>query len=295
MTIKLLNGIRSLVDRYDTYVIDLWGTLHNGIIAYPGAIDALTRLKASGKIIALLSNAPRRAGIVAEMLKGLGINEDLYDIILTSGESVHQALRDRPDEWHRKLNGACWHLGPYRERSVFEGLDIDVRETPQGCGFCVATGAKMNEERVEDYQRELDYGLFHGLPMVCANPDIIVPVGDMLAICAGAFAEYYEKNGGDVFWHGKPYAAIYKQLFAELTAIGGASIDFETTIAIGDALHTDIAGAAAMGLQSALLIGGVHRLELKINWRGKPNAAALAALIGNAVAKPDHVLRRFAW
>jgi len=72
------------------------------------------------------------------------------------------------------------HAGTWdrnRERSVFEGLDIDVRETPQGCGLCVATGAKMNEERVEDYQRELDYGLFHGLPMVLRGTQTIIVPG----------------------------------------------------------------------------------------------------------------------
>ena len=290
-----LRGIRSLVDRYDTYVVDLWGTLHNGIVAYPGAVDALARLKGAGKRIALLSNAPRRVKQVREMLQAFGITADLFDVMLTSGESVHRALRDRPDEWHKKLSGACWHLGPERERSVFEGLGLELLEGPQGSGFCVATGAKMNEERLEDYQKELDQGLALGLPMVCANPDIVVPVGDMLAICAGAFAEYYEANGGDVFWHGKPYSAVYKQLFAEIEASGGGPIDPERTLAVGDALPTDIAGAAAAGLPSALLVGGVHRPELKINWCGKPNAEALKTLIDNAPAKPDHVLRRFAW
>lgn len=294
MSIKSLRGIRSLVDRYDTYVIDLWGTLHNGIVAYPGAIDALTRLKDKGKRIGLLSNAPRRANPAVEMLEGMGIKAELYDAIITSGESVFRALRDRPDPWHRKLAGACWHLGPTRDRGVFDGLDLDLREYPDGTGFCVATGAKMNEERVEDYQEDLDRGLALGLPMICANPDIWVPVGDMLAICAGAFAEYYESKGGDVNWHGKPHRPIYTQLFAELEAVG-ASVDTARTLAIGDGLHTDVAGAVGAEIASALLVGGVHGATLKLNWRGKPNRDALATLIDNSDAKPDHVLRRFAW
>jgi HAD superfamily hydrolase (TIGR01459 family) len=294
MSIKSLRGIRSLVDRYDTYVIDLWGTLHNGIVPYPGAIDALSRLKDKGKRIGLLSNAPRRAELAVEMLDGMGIKAELYDAILTSGESVFRALRDRPDPWHRKLAGACWHLGTTRDRRVFDGLDLDLREHPEGTGFCVATGAKMNEERVEDYQEDLDKGLALGLPMICANPDIWVPVGDILAICAGAFAEYYEGKGGDVNWHGKPHPPIYKQLFAELEAIG-ATVDPARTLAIGDGLHTDVAGAVGAGIASALLVGGVHAPVLKPNWRGKPNRDALTTLIDNSDAKPDHVLRRFAW
>jgi HAD superfamily hydrolase (TIGR01459 family) len=294
MSIKSLRGIRSLVDHYDTYVIDLWGTLHNGVVPYPGAIDALSRLKDRGKRIGLLSNAPRRAKPAVDMLDSMGVKAELYDAIITSGESVFRALRDRPDPWHRKLTGACWHLGPIRDRGVFDGLDLDLREHPEGTGFCVATGAKMNEERVEDYQKDLDKGLALGLPMICANPDIWVPVGDILAICAGAFAEYYEGKGGDVNWHGKPHGPIYKQLFAELEAVG-TSVDFTRTLAIGDGLHTDVAGAAGAGIASALLVGGVHAPALKLNWRGKPNRDALTTLIDNSDAKPDHVLRRFAW
>jgi HAD superfamily hydrolase (TIGR01459 family) len=295
MSIKSLRGIRTLVDRYDTYVIDLWGTLHNGIVPYPGAIDALSRLRDRGKRIGLLSNAPRRAALAVDMLEGMGIKAGLYDAIMTSGESVFRALRDRPDPWHRKLTGACWHLGPLRDRRVFEGLDLDLREHPDpDCGFCVNTGAKMNEERVEDYQDDLDKALAMGLPMICANPDIWVPIGDVLAICAGAFAEYYEGKGGDVFWHGKPHTPIYRLLFAELDT-AGATVDPARTLAIGDGLHTDVAGAVGAGIASALLVGGVHAAVLKLNWRGKPDRDALAALIDNSDAKPDHVLRRFAW
>jgi HAD superfamily hydrolase (TIGR01459 family) len=295
MSVKSLRGIRSLVDQYDTYVIDLWGTLHNGIVAYPGAIEALVRLKAAGKRIALLSNVPRRLRPAAELLETFGIMPEMYDVMMTSGESVYRSLRDRPTDWYRKLTGACWHLGNSHDRRLFDGLELDLRIGPEGAGFCVATGAKMNEERVEDYQKDLDRGFALGLPMICANPDIMVPVGDMLAICAGAFAEYYEGKGGNVSWHGKPYGAIYQELFVELKEAFGDALDPARTLAIGDGLHTDIAGAAAAGIPSALLVGGLHRRELKINWRGKPDDKALIALIDNAKAKPDHVLRRFAW
>lgn len=294
MNIKSLRGLRSLADRYDTYVVDLWGTLHNGIVAYPGAADALKRLKDQGKKIGLLSNAPRRAALAVDMLEGMGIGHALYDAILTSGESVFRALSDRSDPWMQKLSGPCWHLGSSRDRRLFEGLDIELREHPEGCGFCVNTGAKMNEERLEDYQDDLDKALALGLPMICANPDIWVPVGNILAICAGAFAEYYESKGGDVSWHGKPRLPIYEQLFAELEA-AGATVDPARTLGIGDGLHTDVAGAGGAGIASALLVGGVHAPDLEINWRGKPNTDALTALIDKNGIKPDHVIRRFAW
>jgi HAD superfamily hydrolase (TIGR01459 family) len=295
MSIKSLRGIRSLVDRYDTYVVDLWGTLHDGFEPYPGAVDALERLKGAGKRIALLSNVPRHLDKATDLIERIGIGRDLYDVMMTSGESVFRSLRDRADPWHAKLSGICWHLGPQRDRHIFQGLDIELQAEPEGAGFCVATGAALAYERVEDYRDLLDRGLALNLPMVCANPDIMVPVGNALGICAGAFAQYYEGKGGDVFWHGKPYRAIYETLFAELAAATGRHLDPERTLGLGDGLHTDVAGAAKMGIKSALLTGGLHKDDLALNWRGKPRGKALDALLDSAVAKPDHVLRRFAW
>ena len=289
------NGIRTLADRYDTFIVDLWGTLHDGIKAYPGAVEALVRLKAHGKTVVLLSNAPHRVASVARGLKGFGIAPDLYALAVTAGEAAHAALRDRSDAWHARLRGPCWHLGPTRDRRIFEGLNLDLREQPAGCGFCVVTGTSLNEERVEDYQKDMDLALSMELPMICANPDRWVPAGDAFVICAGAFAEYYSNKGGDVFWHGKPHAPIYRSLFSALEMQGEAPIDRSRTIALGDGLATDIAGAAVAGIDNALLPGGVHRLELRPNWRGRPREKLLAALLDHATAKPTYILRRFSW
>jgi HAD superfamily hydrolase (TIGR01459 family) len=295
MTPPFLTGIKSLVDRYDVFIVDLWGTLHDGFEAYPGAVDALTRLEAAGKRVVLLSNAPRRVAAAERTLAAVGIAPHLYGLLITSGEAVHAALRDRPDAWHSKLNGPCWHLGPTRDRSIFEGLGLDVREKPEGAGFCVVTGANLDQEVVEDYKQDMDRALALGQPMICANPDIVVPVGNTLVVCAGAFAEYYASQGGDVYWHGKPHPPIYHRVFAGLEALGSGPVDPTRIIAIGDALATDIAGAAGAGLASGLVVGGVHGAELKLSWRGRPDKKALAALMETAAAKPDYVLRRFAW
>jgi HAD superfamily hydrolase (TIGR01459 family) len=294
MTAGFLTGIRSLAERYDTFIVDLWGTLHNGIEAYPGAIDALARLEAAGKRVVLLSNAPRRAAAAEHTLAAVGIKPHHYGLLITAGEAAHTALRDRSDDWHRKLEGPCWHLGPTRDRSVFEGLDLDILEKPDGAGFCLVTGARLDLEVVDDYRRELDTALRRGLPMICANPDLVVPVGDALVVCAGAFAADYAERGGDVFWHGKPHKPIYERVFAGLEALGGP-VDLARTIAIGDALATDISGAIVAGIASGLLVGGVHAPELRLNWRGRPNKKALARLLEDSAAKPDYVLRRFAW
>jgi HAD superfamily hydrolase (TIGR01459 family) len=290
-----LGGIRSLARRYDTFILDVWGTLHDGVRVYPGALNALKKLTASGIRVALLSNAPRRATPTAAMLDAMGISASLYQHLVTSGESVHAALRDRSDCWYRHLHGPCWHLGLVRDRSIFEGLDLDLREVPRGAGFSVVTGPRLGVETVADYQPQLDEALAAGLPMICANPDISVPAGDMMVTCAGAFASYYAAQGGEVRWHGKPYPGIYDRLFSELATITGRPVEPGQTLAIGDGLHTDIAGAAAVGIDSVLLTNGVHRLELKVNWRGRPAKTALAALLESAKAPPTYMSSRFAW
>lgn len=294
MSAEHLSGIAPLMERYDVFVVDLWGTLHDGIKPYPGAIGAMKRLKKAGKRVALLSNAPRRAVLAEKTLVEMGFG-DLYALLLTSGESVHASLRDRPDEWHRQLSGKCWHLGPPRDRSIFEGLDILVTGTPEGAGFCVATGIDLNEETLEDYRPMLDRARELELPMVCANPDIKVPVGDQIVLCAGAFAEYYREIGGDVFWHGKPYPAIYEELFADIEALGGGSVDRKRTIAIGDGLSTDIWGARRAGIASALVLCGVHRPRVKTNWLGRPEQESLDVLFATAPVPPDFTLPSLKW
>lgn len=294
MNSAFLTGIAPLTERYDVFIVDLWGTLHDGIRPYRGAIKALERLAAAGKRVALLSNAPRRAALIEISLSQMGFAPHLYALLMSSGEAVHAALRDRPDPWHRRLFNPCWHLGPSRDRSVFEGLGLEITDKPEGAGFCVATGVDLNEETLEDYRPVLDRGLARRVPMICANPDIVVPVGQQMVICPGAFAQYYAERGGDVFWHGKPHRPIYERLFAGLEALGGP-VDRTRTIAVGDGLPTDILGASDIGISSALVLSGIHRPAVKFNWRGRPDEAALADLLAGAPARPDWVLPELRW
>jgi len=294
MTAQFLAGIAPLLERYDVFIIDLWGTLHDGIRPYRGTLKALEKLAAAGKRVGLLSNAPRRAVLAEASLAQMGFAPHLYAVLMTSGEAVHAALRDRPDAWHRRLFNPCWHLGPSRDRSVFEGLDLELVAKPEGAGFCVATGVDLNDERLEDYIPALDRGLALRVPMICANPDIVVPVGEQMVTCPGAFAQYYAERGGDVFWHGKPHAPVYHRLFAALEALGGP-VDPKRTVAIGDGLSTDILGASRAGIGSALVLSGIHRAAAKLDWRGRPNRDALAELLAGAPVAPDWVLPSLRW
>ena len=115
-----LSGFAPLADRFDGFVLDLWGVIHDGVNGFPHAVDCLARLRAAGKRTLLLSNVPRPNDAVQVMMRGMGIADDLYTDILTSGEAVCRALQRPPDLWWAELGLHVFHLGPERDRGEFE-------------------------------------------------------------------------------------------------------------------------------------------------------------------------------
>ncbi len=280
---RLLTGIGEVADRYDGYLLDLWGTVHDGYRPLPGALEAMIALKARGKRILMISNAPRRNDVVIERLAAIGIPDRLYDAVITSGEAAHRALRERTDSDHAALGRACYHLGPPRDESVLVGLDIDLVDDLAAADFILNTGLDKVDETVADYEPLLAAGAGRALPMICANPDLVVLHGDARELCAGALAARYEDLGGTVIYHGKPHAAIYA---TALDLLGIA--DRGRLLAIGDSLRTDIAGARVAGIASVLILGGIHALEAG-------DGDGLARLCRETGATPDYAAAGFTW
>jgi HAD superfamily hydrolase (TIGR01459 family) len=284
----LLDGFSAIAARYDGFILDLWGVIHDGVKPYPGAVDCLEHLRAAGKSVVLLSNAPRRSSAAEKMLRRMAISQDLYDSILTSGEAVHLALRDRTDPWFAALGKRVFHLGPQRDRNVVEGLDLALVETPEAADFLLNTGP-------DDHRSPTDVAAFeavlqdcarHGLPMICANPDLEVIRGGERVICAGALAARYEQMGGAVRSLGKPDPAIYGPV---LTMLGTAKA---VTLAVGDSLRTDISGAAHAGVDSCWVLGGIHGEALGSETVAGEAASREAAAAGLA---PVAMVRAFTW
>jgi HAD superfamily hydrolase (TIGR01459 family) len=263
-----LNGLAPLVPHYDGYIIDLWGVVHDGVRPYPGAIDCLARLKAAGKRAVLLSNAPRRSAVAQAAMRAMGIPDSLYFGILTSGEATHQMLAARNDPFLARLGRRMFHLGPETDRNVYEGLDLEVVDTPEAADFVLNTGPDETRGLLDlaPYEDLLLRMRARDLPMVCANPDLEVIRGGVPTICAGTLAQRYEALGGRVRWIGKPDPAVYAPVLALL------GCPRERVLAIGDALRTDIVGAKAAGVASAWVLGGIHNHLL-----GDPAAAEAAA------------------
>ena len=287
--IPIVPGLSALADRYDAFVLDLWGVLHDGVSAYPGAVHCMRRLRERGKRIAILSNAPRRIAEVARRSAELGILPELYDIIHSSGEETWLHLKERPDSFHRGLGRAAYHLGPERDRGLLEGLDLDETTDIARASFLLNTGAHLAQSEVADYEPVLEPAARRGLPMVCANPDLEVIRGGMREICAGMLALRYEELGGTVRYHGKPHESVYRRVLPQL---GG---DPARVLAVGDSLRTDIAGARRAGIPALLVTGGIHAEELGIAAGDHPDPKLLAEICGRSGERPDVAAPAFVW
>ena len=288
MTLRLIEGMRDLATSYDGFILDLWGVVHDGTAPFPGVLDCMGRLLGEGKRLVLLSNAPRRAEDVKRRIAQIGVPEGLYHGVMSSGEEAWLHLYRQDDPFYAALGRRCLHIGSDRDLEMREGLDLVFIDEPQRADFILNTGPAEWEDTIEDYAPVLRRALERDLPMVCANPDLVVIHGGKPALCAGALAEHYEEIGGRVRWHGKPYPSVYDSCI-ELLGIS----DRRRLLAIGDSLRTDIAGAANAGIDSLLIAGGVHAEEFAGD--GTLDLDRVAAAVMESGTRPIGVAERFVW
>lgn len=282
-----INGLSNIADGYATFFVDLWGVIHNGIAPFPGVIDTLTALTAAGKKVCLLTNAPRRAAGNIARLEGMGIPRDCFTTLVSSGEATHFALRDRHDAFHRTLGKRCYHLGPVRDCDVHDGLDLEMVACPEAASFVLNTGIDSYDETLDDHMPILQRARAVDLPMLCANPDLIVVIGEREAICAGVLAQAYADMGGTVGYIGKPHVPVYDFALASMD-----HRDCDAVLCVGDGFHTDITGAGRAGYDSVFISGGIHAVDLD---GGDPASPAIAGLIEQYGVAPTYTMRTLAW
>ena len=279
-----------LAERYNGFILDLWGVIHDGIDAFPHAVETLKQLRAAGKRTLLLSNVPRPNDAVRTMMRRMGIEDALYTGILTSGEAVRRALQHPPDPWWSELGTRVFHLGPDRDRPVLHGLPLILADYPAGADFVLNTGPDdhRNPSNMAEFEPVLADCARHRLKMICANPDLEVIRGGVRVLCAGALAVHYRQLGGDVRSLGKPDPAIYRPVLEQL------ALPPEQVLAVGDSLRTDIAGAIGVGLAACWVMDGIHAAEL---WdaAGLIDPAAAEAMARQAGVHPVATLPRFVW
>jgi HAD superfamily hydrolase (TIGR01459 family) len=253
-----IQHLEAIAADYDGFIVDLWGVIHDGAEPYPGAVDCLHALRRAAKRVVLLSNAPRRILPVRQTLRRIGIPDDCYDGILTSGEATRLALIDPPDDWFRALGRLVWHLGPDKDANLFEGVPLQRVAAPEEADFVLNTGPddSLGETDPSPYVPALRRCHALGLPMLCANPDLEVVRNGVRIICAGRLAALYREMGGAVRQIGKPDPAIYVPVQAML------AVPRTRILAVGDSLATDIAGARAAGIDALWVLGGIHGAAL---------------------------------
>jgi len=290
MPVHLIENLRHLAPCYDGFILDLWGVVHDGVAPIPDAIDCMRSLLAASKRIVLLSNAPRRADDVVRRITALGVPAGLYKDVMSSGEEAWQALSRRDDPFYTALGRRCLHIGSERDMEIREGLDLEYVDDPEEAQFILNTGPAGWEDRIEDYEPLLRKALYRGLPMVCANPDLVVQRGTTLHLCAGALAKWYEDAGGHVRWHGKPFRSVYESC---LGLLGVA--DRSRVLAVGDSLRTDIAGAAGAGIDSLLIAGGIHAEEFGTPGERHPDLRRVEAALRKDGYDPVGVAWSLRW
>ena len=250
-TLNFAERLRDLVGGVDVLLSDIWGVVHNGLVAFPEACQALHGFRAQGGTVILITNAPRPADSVQRQLRKLGVADDTYDAIVSSGDLTRHFVADHPGQ-------KMFWLGPERDHSIYRGLDPVLAPLEQA-DYIVCTGLFDDEtESAETYRAMLLKARERKLTLVCANPDIVVERGDRLIYCAGAIAELYLELGGEVIFYGKPHLPIYQRAIALAGTRRGQAIELGRVLAIGDSVRTDLAGARGFGVDCLFVTRGIH-------------------------------------
>ena len=272
-----LNNLSDIDDHYDVFLIDLWGVIHNGIAAFDNVIPVLQSLKQKKKMVFFITNAPRRSFVISQQLEDFGIEQKLYDKIISSGELTWLSNKEK----HQKKN--CLIIGPPRDFHLVEGLDISVVDKDSNVDIILNTGPWGDDDSLENYTDLLDSLAKKKSHMICSNPDKTVVRGENFMICAGLLAEYYEKIGGKVEYYGKPYKQIYEHCFNFFEKKN------TRVLAIGDSLENDIKGANALNFDSLLITDGIHR---EVNNNNDVDKQKLDGLIKTKNIFPDFFMRK---
>lgn len=282
-SLRFIEHMRDLVTEVDVLLSDIWGVVHNGLEAFPEACEALHTFRQRGGTVVLITNAPRPADSVQRQLRKLGVADATYDAIVSSGDLTRHFVADHPGK-------TMFWLGPERDNSIYRGLEAAFAPI-ESADYIVCTGPFDDEtETPEDYRAMMEQARARNLPLICANPDIVVERGDRLIYCAGAIAELYRELGGEVIFYGKPHRPIYERAMSIAEERRGAKIPLRRVLAIGDSVRTDLTGAHGFGINLLFVTRGIHAGEFQ--GVDALDAAAVKELFGHP---PLALTRELRW
>jgi len=292
---RLVRGLADLASGYKVILSDVWGVVHNGLVAFERAAEALGRYRAGGGKVVLMTNSPNPSRFVETQLVRLGVTRKAYDAIVSSGDVTVSLLVAR-------AGARLFHLGPPNETALFEEVLALCGEAPRvvplkQANFVLCTGlADPWHETPADYEELLAAMRARNLELICANPDIVVEDGGKLFYCAGAIADRYAGAGGMVIQAGKPFAPIFTRALELAWGPGTKTIDRARVLVIGDAMRTDIKGAHDQGFDSLFVTSGIHRKELHGGAEGAAlDAAAFRQFMEAADFAPTAAIPELVW
>lgn len=282
---KRIAGLVEIADRYKAIFCDVWGVVHNGQSVYTAATSALQSYREAGGRVVLLTNSPRPDSGVIQQLNQMGVDPQTYDAVVTSGDATRQLIRE--------AKGPLFHLGPDRDRPLFEGMDQQIGDAGQA-ETIVCTGLFDDEvETPDDYRQMLSEFVARGTPLICANPDLVVERGEKLIWCAGALAQLYQELGGTSLLAGKPHPPIYRLARTKLEELDPTLTDVADILAIGDGLPTDVAGADANGHDLLYISAGIHHSHY--GGADNPDPQQLIAFMQENNASMNYWMPRLQW
>lgn len=245
--IPILDGVAEISQNRKAWLCDVWGVLHDGLTAFPSAIEACRRFRGCGGEVILISNSPRTSAAVLDHLHSVGVPDSCFSALVTSGDVTRNYVAAYSSE-------PLFHIGPDRDRCLFEGLNVQFAPAAKAAAI-VCTGFFDEDNEVpEDYDGMLASFAARGAPMICANPDLVVERGSKLMPCSGLLAERYGALGQTVIQAGKPYRPIYEAAMRKLSR----PLPSSELLAIGDGVDTDIRGASGQGINSIYIASRVN-------------------------------------
>lgn len=287
---QIIESLSQIASQYDAAFVDLWGCVHNGVTAYPAAIAALQAYRAQGGKVVLVTNAPRHRASVAQQIARMGVPDDAWDIIATSGDSARFAM------FTGAVGEKVWFMGEAHDEHFFDPLSIVTDPVPvrkvslQEADGIVCCGPFDPHADPEVNRKDFLYAKTKGMKLLCANPDIVVDRGERREWCAGALAKLYTDMGGESLYFGKPHPPIYDLARRRLAEIGGASDD--RILCIGDGIGTDIAGAMGEELDSLFITGGLAAEETSTGRTpdSQPDPAQLTRFVADHQVSPSYAI-----
>ena len=286
---ELLSGLADVAGNYDAVFCDIWGVIHNGRQHFPTAYEALREFKTEHGPVILISNSPRPRDSLIEQLASLGIMEDGFSDVVSSGDATREYLKKFAPE------GPAWKLGPERDNVIYDGIEVDFSGTPETAAFISCTGPFDDEnDTLDQYHHAFTIAAKRKTVMICANPDKVVQRGDKIIMCAGSLADLYASLGGPVIMAGKPYAPIYELCYQALEKITGKPHDKTRIVAIGDGLPTDVLGANGQGLDLIFIAAGIHVADAT-DASGKLDPLLLKAVLDTQMANARYVADALRW